>query len=127
MKGIYGIKVDNCLVYVGQAININERIRQHWSQILKDNSDENKYQLLHTCGRTHPITFWLLEEVEGNRDEAEWKWIKALQPCLNSQGTGGTGRRLNINEFYDIVLNEEHYIEGATEWHYIPKNQGQTD
>lgn len=121
MRGIYGIKVNNCLVYIGQAIDINQRIQQHWAQIL-GNSNENKYQLLHTCGRTYPITFWLLEEVEGNRDEAEMKWIKTLRPCLNSQGIGGTGRHITVEEFYDIVLNEEHYIEGATEWHYEKSN-----
>ena len=120
MKGIYGIKVNNCLVYIGQAIDINQRIQQHWAQMLGD-STENKYQLLHTCCRKYPITFWLLEEVEGDRDEAEMKWIKALQPCLNSQGTGGGGRHITVNEFYNIVLNEEHFIEGATEWHYKPK------
>ena len=120
MKGIYGIKVNNCLVYIGQAIDINERIRQHLAQILGE-SNENKYQLLHTCGRRCPITFWLLEEVEHNRDEAEMKWIKALMPCLNSQGTGGTGRHITVNEFYDIVLNEEHYIQGAIQWQYKPK------
>lgn len=122
MKGIYGIKVNNCLVYVGQAKDINERIKTHLGLILGGNSTENKYQLLHTCGRTNPITFWLLEKVnEVKMDDIEMKWIKALRPCLNSQGTGGTGRHITVHEFYDIVLNEEHYIEGATEWHYKPK------
>lgn len=126
MRGIYGIKVNNCFVYVGQAVDINERIRTHLGHILNAHTTENKYLLLHTCGRTHPITFWLLEEIKetDKLNEAEYKWIKALQPCLNSTHMSGLGRRITANEFYNIVLNEEHDVEGASEWRYKPKKVG---
>ena len=122
MKGIYGIKVDNCFVYVGQATNINERVRQHWNGILNKNSKENKYQLLKSAAsRKHKITFWLLEEVKevGAMDDIECKWIKALQPCLNTQHMGRNVSSLTLNEFYNTVFNEAHNIEGAIEWSYI--------
>lgn len=122
MKGIYGIKVDNCLVYVGQATNINERIRQHWSAILEKQPRENKYQLLKSAAsRKHKITFWLLEEVKeaGRLDDVERKWIKTIQPCLNTQHTKGIGHKLTANEFYQNVMNEAIEIEGATQWRYI--------
>ena len=122
MRGIYGIKVDDCLVYVGQAIDVNARIRQHWHDILENYQRENKYQLLKSAAsRKHKITFWLLEEVKeaGVLDEIESKWIKTLQPCLNTQHTGGKGHKLTANEFYMNVLNEATEIEGAFQWQYI--------
>lgn len=126
MKGIYGIKVDNCLVYVGQATNINERIRQHWSAILEKQPRENKYQLLKSAAsRKHKITFWLLEEVKENGaiDDIERKWIKALYPCLNTQHTKGIGHKLTANEFYQSVMNETTEIEGAVQWEYVTVNE----
>lgn len=30
MTGIYCIKVDDCIVYVGKSNNIEERAAQHW-------------------------------------------------------------------------------------------------
>ena len=123
MRGIYGIKVNKCLVYIGQAIDINDRIRQHLSQIL-GSPRENKYQLLKTtCGRTYKLTFWLLEHTEDpDLNSIEKKWITTVQPCLNSKYMNDCGMNLTSDEFYNIIENEEHYIEGATEWHYEKQN-----
>lgn len=120
MSGIYCIKVDKAIVYVGKSKDIDGRVCQHWRSILSS-EDENKYSLLHDAhARKHYITFWLLESVENinELDKAEQSWISFLQPCLNTQHAGGLGHRLTANEFYNIVLNEEHYVEGASEWHY---------
>lgn len=118
MKGIYGIKVDNCLVYVGQARDINERMQQHWKEIL-GTPKENKYFFLKSVLGRNKITFWLLEETEELcLDNLEYKWVKALHPCLNTIYMGRNVRNLDINDFYNTICNESHEIDGAIQLHY---------
>lgn len=113
MSGVYCIKVDNAIVYVGKAKDLNERMRQHWNSIFTK-SEENKYVLLNSArGRKHKITFWLLEECEEiELKSKETYWIHSLRPCLNSSNNGGIGRRLTAQEFYDVVFNQTDYVEG---------------
>lgn len=119
MSGIYGIKINNCLVYIGKAKDINSRVRQHLNQIL-GTPTANKYWLLKDALSRCSLSFWLLEETQDDLDKAEQKWIKALQPCLNTQFMGGgtTGHGLTANEFYQIVFNETHEIQNAVKWQY---------
>ena len=116
MKGVYGIKVDKCLVYVGQTMNISSRVEQHYTAMSMSKPKENKYYLLKDArSRKHKITFWLLEEVENpeERYKAETKWIKALRPCLNSKDNGGLGQRLTAQEFYEYIYNNQCEFEAS--------------
>ena len=125
MSGIYCIKVDNAIVYIGESKDIGRRIRQHWHAILLP-EEENKYQLLHSAIRQrHRISFWLLEQVEDQTQLKiiEKKWIAALRPVLNTQHADGMGHHLTANEFYDVVFNETHCVTGASEWLYRKQNK----
>ena len=124
MKGVYGIKINNCLVYIGKSEDLEARVSAHWHYILENvkKIKENKYKLLNWYARRkgYKITFWLLD----TQVENELLWIQSVQPCLNSQGNHNRGKEITMNEFYNIVLNEEHYIEGATEWPYEKSSWG---
>ena len=111
MTGIYCIKVDDCIVYVGKSNNIEERAAQHWQGIY--HSKENKYELLRGCRRTHKISFWLLEEcVEDKILDKERKWIDFLKPCLNSKNNDNYGSEITANEFYNYIYNHTDEIDG---------------
>lgn len=128
MIGIYCIKVDNCIVYVGKSNDIEGRVRQHWKAIYNKDNKENKYQLLRDCGgRSHPITFWLLEQCEENKlNEAEKFWIKFIKPCLNSKDNNNVGSNITANEFYDYVFNQSDYVVGMEQIH-LEKREYQID
>ena len=119
MSGVYCIKVDDAIVYVGKSKNINERISQHWSGVFA--REENKYSLLYNAlHRSHKITFWLLEECEvADLNKKETFWIQQLRPCLNSSHNGGVGKDLTAQEFYDVVYNQKDEVEGMYEYKYL--------
>lgn len=122
MSGVYCIKVNKAIVYVGKSKDINSRVRQHWRNILSDKCKDNKYSLLRMCGCRNDIniTFWLLEEAEEDRIKGlETTWIKALSPCLNSLENGGKGKELTASEFYNIVMNNDDDVQDMQQYHYI--------
>lgn len=118
MSGIYCIKVNDAIVYVGKAKDINDRIRKHYADIR--NSNENKYQLLRDCGWPH-TTFWLLEEnVDPEKiDEKERMWINVLKPCLNSKFNNQMGLTLSAKEFVEIITYNSDFVEGMKPYTYI--------
>jgi excinuclease UvrABC nuclease subunit len=71
LTGIYCIKVDKAIVYIGKSRNIQSRLHSHFIGICQ--AKENKYSLLKTAYFKHiPITFFLLEECsEIELDEKE--------------------------------------------------------
>ena len=118
MSGIYCIKVNNAIVYVGKANDVNERIKHHFVSIKKSN--ENKYQLLRKCGRPQ-TTIWLLEEDVNPEEliEKERMWISLLKPCLNSYHNNNQGKTITANEFYNIITTQSDYVEGMKPYEYI--------
>lgn len=121
IAGIYCIKVDGCIVYVGQSFNVFNRVHSHGGCIVGKNKD-NKYYLLRTAFRQHyTITFHLLESFlynpkagrkKNKLNERELFWIKTLKPCLNSVGNKNNGKTINAQEFFDIVNNNKTWVEG---------------
>lgn len=90
--GIYCIKIDNILVYIGKSHNMLERISQHYVGIQKES--ESKYRILAEAQRKgHNINFDVLyyatsrtrfdtiEEI----GEMEGELIRKYRPALNTQ------------------------------------------
>ena len=113
MIGIYCIKVNDCIVYVGKSNDLQNRMSEHWGKIYCPNN-ENKYQLLHSAYKHYEkITFWVLgeyEAVELNKQEKEW--IKLLKPCLNDKLNGGIGKNLTSQEFFNEVYSRSDEVDG---------------
>ena len=113
MTGVYCIKVNDCIVYVGKAVDIEERRKGHWKAILGDNQ-ENKYQLLRAILHSEArIQFGVLEEVN-NPDlllSVEEKWIKALEPCLNSVHNNGRGKIITMQEFWNEIWDRRDFVK----------------
>lgn len=86
--GIYCIKVDDKIVYIGKSRNMLKRIAQHMAEI-DYNTDKNMYNVLRELSNTHKLSFDVLTETtDGNDDEmglAEAYAIRHHQPCLNIQ------------------------------------------
>lgn len=86
--GIYCIKVDDKIVYIGKARNMLKRIAQHMAEI-EMNHDKNMYNVLRQLKENHHIGFDVLTDTtEGDDDEmgvAEAYAIRRHHPCLNIQ------------------------------------------
>lgn len=86
--GIYCIKVDGKIVYVGKSRNMLKRIAQHMYEI-EYNKKKNMYLVLNELKSTHHISFDVLTKTtEGDDDEmgiAEAYAIRRHAPCLNVQ------------------------------------------
>ena len=118
MTGIYCIKVNNTIVYIGQSIDIKDRLKDHLIGIQYHFYKENKYQLLHSCywRNEYKITFHIIERCRKTQlDEKEQFWIKLIHPCLNSTFNHNQGSTITAQEFYNIIYNEEHYINNLRE------------
>lgn len=83
-SGIYAIMVDNKVLYIGQSVNMWDRIHQHMSYILKPHR-EKKYQLFHIFNLYgKKIEFEVLEYVNPKElDEREAYYINHYLPPLN--------------------------------------------
>lgn len=115
MTGIYIIKVNKAIVYVGKSTDVQERLRQHWRSMFDERDKPNgKYGYLYCVYKQHiPITFWLLEECPKEKlNEREKYWIQTLQPVLNSQymKVSLDKRNLSTQEFFEIVFNQNDQI-----------------
>ena len=90
--GIYCIKIDNTIVYVGKSGNMLKRIAQHYVGIQKEK--EKKYRILAEARRRgHDINFDVLYYANSRRyadklteiGEREGEYIRAYNPILNTQ------------------------------------------
>lgn len=90
--GIYCIKVDDKIVYVGKSRNMLRRIAQHYVGIQRQ--AEKKYRILAEARRKgHMIGFDVLYYAENSRwtdrlaeiGEKEGEYIRKYAPILNTQ------------------------------------------
>ena len=64
--GIYCIKLDDQIVYIGKSENMLRRVAEHYVGIQKET--EKKYRILSEARRKgHPITFDVLYDAKGKR------------------------------------------------------------
>ena len=90
--GIYCIKIDEKIVYIGKSGNMLRRIAQHYAGIQKDT--EKKYRIMSEARRKgHNITFDVLYYANSRRyaeklaeiGEKEGEYIRRYRPILNAQ------------------------------------------
>ena len=90
--GIYCIKIDGKIVYIGKSANMLRRIAQHYVGIRQGN--EKKYRIISEAERKgHPITFDVLYYAKSRRlvdklveiGEKEGEYIRLHTPILNTQ------------------------------------------
>ena len=90
--GIYCIKIDAEIVYIGKSENMLRRVAEHYVGIQKET--EKKYRILSEARRKgHPITFDVLYDAKGKRYEQieeeigrkEGELIRQYHPILNTQ------------------------------------------
>ena len=90
--GIYCIKIDDKIVYIGKSANMLRRIAEHYVGI--KTGSEKKYRILAEARRRgHPITFDVLYYAKSkgiaNRlaeiGEKEGEYIRRYMPMLNTQ------------------------------------------
>ena len=90
--GIYCIKIDGIIVYIGKSANMLRRIAQHYAGIQK--GTEKKYRIISEAERKgHPISFDVLYYAKSRRyadklveiGEKEGEYIRHYQPILNTQ------------------------------------------
>ena len=90
--GIYCIKIDDKIVYIGKSANMLRRIAQHYAGIKQ--GTEKKYRIISEAERKgHPITFDVLYYAKSRRlaerlaeiGEKEGEYIRKHRPILNTQ------------------------------------------
>ena len=91
-EGIYCIKIDQNIVYVGKSTNMLRRVAQHYVGI--QNEKETKYKVLAEARRRgHNINFDVLYYAKSRNyverlveiGEKEGEYIRQYQPVLNTQ------------------------------------------
>ena len=90
--GIYCIKIDTDIVYIGKSANMLRRIAEHYVGI--KTGSEKKYRILAEARRRgHPITFDVLYYAKSKGianqlaeiGEKEGEYIRQYMPILNTQ------------------------------------------
>ena len=116
--GIYCIKINGQIVYIGKSFNMLERIASHYLEIAEGTSKSNKYKVLHNaynceecflqfdvlynCRRVRP------EAVEKELGNAEAKYINKYMPALNYQIPKiGDYKHYTVNKKAQIITLEE--------------------
>ena len=91
-SGIYCIKIDQKIVYIGKSTNMLRRVAQHYVGIKTES--EKKYQVLAEARRRgHNINFDVLYYAKSGNyvkqlveiGEKEGEYIRQYQPVLNTQ------------------------------------------
>lgn len=93
--GIYSIKIDDILVYIGKSQDLLERVAEHIAEIQNiDQHSSNKYKVIAQAQRTgHQITFDVLyyspftigNDMLDDIGFNEGKYIREYLPFLNIQ------------------------------------------
>ena len=90
--GIYCIKIDETVVYIGKSYNMLKRVAQHYVAI--KTQAEKKYRILAEAHRKgHAINFdvlyyakeWEYSEIMSEIGEKEGEYIRHYMPILNTQ------------------------------------------
>lgn len=90
--GIYCIKLDDEIVYIGKSRNMLRRVAEHYVGI--KSGSEKKYRLISEIQRKgHPVTFDVLYDAESTNyydtieeiGEKEGEYIRSYNPIFNAQ------------------------------------------
>ena len=113
--GIYCIKIDNIIVYVGKSRNMLRRVAEHYVAIQQQ--AERKYRILEEAQRKgHAINFdvlyvarsWYSSEIEDEIGQKEGEYIRKYRPALNTQiPKADNWRSYEINEIASTITLSE--------------------
>ena len=113
--GIYQIRIDDQIVYIGKSKNMLRRLAQHYVGIKTESS--RKYRILAEAKRRrHPVSFGVLyyaveltpSLIEEEIGEKEAEYIRAEMPPLNKQiPRADNWRSYEINETADTITLSE--------------------
>lgn len=86
--GVYCIKVDGIVVYIGKSRNMLRRVAEHMVDI-SYRTNKNMYNVLRQLQLTHHLSFDVMQRTKQGDDNemgfAEAHLIHRYQPCLNIQ------------------------------------------
>jgi hypothetical protein len=105
--GIYGMWIDDKLVYIGQSKNMLWRWLGHKVNTFYDYGQhdykEDKYRIMREAvAASHSITFGIIEECKaGYLWLNEHKWIDKLNPVLNMEFTNHNLHNLHLQDILD--------------------------
>ena len=116
--GIYCIKINGQIVYVGKSLNMLTRIADHTLEIIEGTSKSNKYKVLHKAYEREDcfIEFDVLYDTIRKREEAiikdignaEARFINKHKPALNYQIPKiGDYTHYTVNKKAKIITLEE--------------------
>ena len=92
--GIYCIKIDNTIVYIGKSTNMLRRIAEHYVAIKTNRDNRSKYYVLAEAKRKgHAINFDVLYDAKAKYyasigeeiGRKEGEYIRQYMPVLNTQ------------------------------------------
>lgn len=113
-QGIYCIKVENMIVYVGKSRNMLERIYNHFTSILNTNlTKTKKYVILREIRNMgYTINFDVLQDCSGMTDdelgEVEGEYIRTFRTDLNQQiPNKGDYKHWSINKRAKYITAKE--------------------
>lgn len=107
--GIYAIKIEGKIVYIGKSLNMLKRLSQHMAEIQNQKPKSHKYQVLRQAHlRGIDITFDVIKkcygktfsELEDALGVAEAYYIQLHRPALNYQIP-------KIDSYWDYNTNEK--------------------
>jgi len=119
-EGMYVI-ILNGVAYVGQSVNVYDRLETHLRQILnstKNISDEEKYEYFRNLiGAKNTLDLWVFYQDKDFHNQFERRLYYCLPyPTLNKAPVGVDGRkRFLMTDEYEEVLEEFASITGLTE------------
>lgn len=121
--GIYCIKIDGHIVYIGKSHNMLKRVAQHYVGIRKQS--ERKYRIMAEATRKgHQISFDVLyyasersySAITEEIGEKEGQYIRRYKPALNAQipkendwnqyTTNTTARTITLSSLLDMITED---------------------
>lgn len=97
MSGIYGIFVDDSLIYIGQSVDIKKRFIQHKNKL--DKSQGCLYTIIEICKNYgSQVTLKVLEIIEDKEErlKREKYLIQLFQPLANTVYTNNKKLHLEL-------------------------------
>lgn len=116
--GIYCIKINDKIVYVGKSVDMLVRIADHSLEIMEGTNKSNKYKVLHKAYNSEEchIEFDVLyvcrkknqQQIFDDIGEAEARYINQYMPALNYQiPTIGDYKHFSVNKKAQVITLEE--------------------
>lgn len=107
--GIYCIKIEGRIVYIGKSLNMLTRISQHIFEITRDKQISNKYKVMRQAKeKGYDIGFGVLKrcygrnttELDSALGDAEASLIRQYKPALNYQLP-------HLGDYWNYDVNEK--------------------